>query len=209
VKSFLLSYVRAFVKYAQAALDHRHFIKTLSRFAIIINIKANELIKRAKLNPRINVTRLRKEILEQAKEFIRRFAELTRMRAPIPIKIAIADDHEVFKQGIETVLKFIPDMHLIITACNGVDLLEQLKINKPDVVLLDMRMPVMDGLSTLRELKKHYPRIKVLMLSINAASPDVEEALKIGADGYLLKSTDPAVICKMIRASCKPGLVAA
>ena len=209
MKSFFPSYVRAFVKYAQAALDHRNFIRTLSRFAIIINIKANELIKRAGLNPRINTTKLRKEILAQAREFIRKFAELTRMKAPIAIKVAIADDHEVFKQGMETALKFFPDINLIISACNGVDLLEQLKIHKPDVILLDLRMPVMDGLSTLRELKKLYPRIKVLILSMHAESPDVEEALRIGADGYLLKSYDPAIICKLIRASCKPGLMAA
>ena len=127
------------------------------------------------------------------------------MNVKVPIKIAIADDHDIFKQGIETVLNYFPDMDLMIKASNGLDLLEQIKNNQPDVVLLDLRMPVMDGLSTLLELKRLYHIIKVIILSMNSDSSDVQQALKMGADGYLFKGSDTNVISKAIRASCNAG----
>ena len=121
------------------------------------------------------------------------------MSAHNPIKVAIADDHKVFKEGIERILDNYPDMHLIIKAENGLDLLDHIKKSPPDVVLLDLRMPVMDGISTLAELKKYYPSIKVIVLTINVERPLIFEASKLEADAYLLKTAEPELIIKAIR----------
>ena len=115
------------------------------------------------------------------------------------IKVAIADDHAVFKQGIETVLSLFPDMDVIIKAENGSHLLDLIKDNEPDVILLDLRMPVMDGFSTLPELKKLYPKIKVIILTMNSDPEDVRKAMNLGANAYLLKSSDPGMISNTIR----------
>jgi DNA-binding NarL/FixJ family response regulator len=126
------------------------------------------------------------------------------MNVNVPIKIAIADDHDIFKEGIEMILNFIPDMNLMIKACNGRDLLDQIENNQPDVVLLDLRMPILDGFSTLKELKRLYHMIKVIILSMDGDSSQVQQALRMGADAHLLKSSDPTVIYKAIRESCTP-----
>ena len=115
------------------------------------------------------------------------------------IKVAIADDHSVFKQGIETVLSYSPGFNLMLKANNGADLLEKLKDNQPDVRLLDLRMPVMDGLTTLVELRKHYPMIKVVILSMNLDTSIIKEAIKLGANGHLLKTADPDTILNTLR----------
>ena len=206
MKSFYQSYVRAFIKFAQSEFDNSRFLKTLSRFALIISEKANELIARAAKNSRIDLEKLQKEIFQLGNEFMHKFADKLRLnRRNNPINIAIADDHNVFKQGMETVLGSFPEMNLMMNACNGRDLLEQIKSIKPDVVLLDLRMPVMDGLATLQELKKLY-NIKVIMLSADGNDSDIQHALRMGAHSYLLKSSDPMAICRAIRESCNPGV---
>ena len=116
-----------------------------------------------------------------------------------PIKIAIADDHAGFKQGIETVLNFSPDMKLIVKADHGADLLRLIKGNMPDVVLLDLQMPVLDGFATLPQIKNLYPGIKVIILTLNAEASEVANAFHLGADAYLLKTSDPEMITKTIR----------
>jgi len=117
----------------------------------------------------------------------------------LPIKVAITDDNAVFNQGMEILLKLSTDMEVVIKADNGAHLLQLIKNNQPDVILLDLRMPVLDGFSTLQELKKTYPRIKVIILTIDAEASDVRRALQIGADAYLLKSSDPEIITNKIR----------
>ena len=127
------------------------------------------------------------------------------MNPNVAIKVAIVDDHQMFKDGIEIILNYFPDIDLSIKACNGRDLLEQMKNNLPDVILLDLRMPVMDGLATLEEIKRLYFRIKVIILSMSADSSDVIQALWMGADSYLLKSSDPDLISKTIRETFRFG----
>ena len=117
----------------------------------------------------------------------------------VPIKVAITDDNAVFNQGMEILLKLSTDMDLIIKADNGADLLQCLKNDQPDVILLDLRMPVLDGFATLQELKKFYPRIKVIILTVDAEASDIRRALQNGADAYLLKSSDPEIITNKIR----------
>ena len=116
-----------------------------------------------------------------------------------PIKLALVDDHVAFQQGVETVLNYYPDMELIIKADNGAHLLHLMRNNIPDVILLDLRMPVMDGFETLAELKKLYPQIRVIVLTMNIDTLMITAAMGLGAYSYLLKSADPEDIAKTIR----------
>ena len=82
------------------------------------------------------------------------------------IKVAIADDHALFRAGVKTSLSSRRDVQMVAEAENGMQLLNLLKHIKPDVILLDIQMPVMDGLTALPEIKKLYPDVKVIMLSL-------------------------------------------
>lgn len=121
------------------------------------------------------------------------------MKISRPIKIAIADDHAIFKQGIEAVLKFSPDLKLVINADNGAHLLDLIKHNQPDVILLDLRMPVMDGIAVLPEIRKRYPAIPVIILSLLFDNTLISAATKMGANAYLSKTADPDTITSTIR----------
>src|SRR5215218_5103651 len=85
----------------------------------------------------------------------------------IVIKVAIADDHTLFRTGVKTSLSIRKDVQMVAEAENGMQLMNLLKHVKPDVILLDIQMPIMDGLTTLPEIKKLYPEMKVIMLSMN------------------------------------------
>lgn len=121
----------------------------------------------------------------------------------MPLDIAIADDHHLFKQGIEAIIKFTPDMNLVGKANNGEDLLELLGKSRPDVVLLDLRMPVMDGASTIPILKRRYPKLKIIVFTLIEDYKAINHALKIGAAAYLSKVSNPDVIIRTIRECCK------
>ena len=107
------------------------------------------------------------------------------------IKVGIADDHVLFKMGIKLALSAFKNISIVLDASNGLDLLEQLKTVHPDVILLDARMPDMDGQTTLPELIKFYPGIKVIMLSMNDDKSIAARFLQMGASSYLSKTDDP------------------
>src|ERR1700712_2233421 len=126
------------------------------------------------------------------------------MKAYLPreiIKIAIADDHKILKEGIKTVLSFYKDVEVIAEAENGKQLLNILLQIEPDVILLDLQMPVMDGITTLPEIRKNYPNIKVIILSMHNDVLIISKLLKNGAHSYLLKDSDPSTIYSTIK-SC-------
>lgn len=115
------------------------------------------------------------------------------------ISLAIADDHHIFKQGVASLIKFTPDINLVLNSNNGKELLESIKIKQPDVVLLDLKMPVMDGLTALPILKEKYPKVKVIILSLIDDHSTIKKALKNGADAFLSKNADPDLIFRTIR----------
>ncbi|OLY93616.1 two component transcriptional regulator, LuxR family [Cnuella takakiae] len=117
------------------------------------------------------------------------------------IRVIIADDHALFRTGVRTALSAHPEIKVIGEAQNGRHLLEQLPGMEPDVVLLDIQMPVMDGLATLPEIKKQYPGIKVIMLSMINDPSMVTRMMELGANGYLTKDSDPHIIFEAI-ATC-------
>lgn len=115
------------------------------------------------------------------------------------IKVAIADDHTLFRTGVKTSLSMRKDIQMVAEAENGMQLLNLLKHIKPDVILLDIHMPIMDGYSTLPEIKKLYPDMKVIMLSMNNDPSIITKMMEIGANSYLTKESDSEVIYQAIR----------
>ncbi len=121
------------------------------------------------------------------------------MNEPDIIKVAIADDHHLFRTGVRTTLSLRKDIQMVAEAENGMQLLNLLKHIKPDVVLLDIQMPIMDGLTTLPEIKKLYPDIKVIMLSMHNDHSMISKMMEIGANSYLTKESDSETIYRAIR----------
>ncbi|MER3497199.1 MAG: DNA-binding response regulator [Chitinophagaceae bacterium] len=115
------------------------------------------------------------------------------------IKVAIADDHALFRAGIKTSLSTRKDIQMVAEAENGMQLLNLLKHIQPDVVLLDITMPIMDGLATLPEIKRLYPNVKVIMLSMHNDHSMISRMMEIGANSYLTKESDSETIYQAIK----------
>jgi DNA-binding NarL/FixJ family response regulator len=114
------------------------------------------------------------------------------------IKVAIADDHKIFRKGVILSLRHFPHIKFVLEAENGEELLNQIEEAQPDVVLMDLRMPVKDGIEATKHISKHYPHIAVLVLTMHEDEKFVTHLMENGANGYLLKSTDPTEIKKAI-----------
>ncbi len=124
------------------------------------------------------------------------------MKKPEPngtIKVIIADDHVLFRAGVKTALSVKKDVELIAEADNGMQLLNLLKHMEPDVILLDIQMPIMDGIATLPEIRKLYPHVKVIILSMHNDHSMISKLMEIGANSYLTKNSDPENIYNAIR----------
>jgi DNA-binding NarL/FixJ family response regulator len=114
------------------------------------------------------------------------------------IKVAIADDHKIFRKGVILSLRHYSNIKFVLEADNGEDLLNQLDEAQPDVILMDLRMPVKDGIEATKFISKHYPKIAVIVLTMHEDDRFVTHLMENGANGYLLKSTDPSEIKKAI-----------
>ena len=115
------------------------------------------------------------------------------------IKVAIADDHALFRAGVKTALSVKKDVELIAEADNGMQLLNLLKHIEPDVILLDIQMPIMDGIQTLPEIKKIRPEAKVIILSMHNDHSMISKLMEIGANSYLTKNSDSETIYEAIK----------
>jgi DNA-binding NarL/FixJ family response regulator len=107
------------------------------------------------------------------------------------VKILIADAHYMFIRGIESILSDDETLQIVGTAQNGHDAFELAKQSEPDVVLMDVNLPIIDGLEVLRMISEQLPQTKVLLLTINEIEEQLFEALRLGAKGYLLKNLLP------------------
>ncbi len=115
------------------------------------------------------------------------------------IKVAIADDHALFRAGVKTALSVKKDVELIAEADNGMQLLNLLKHIEPDVILLDIQMPIMDGIQTLPEIRKIRPEAKVIILSMHNDHSMISKLMEIGAHSYLTKNSDSETIYEAIK----------
>ncbi|TDQ40834.1 response regulator transcription factor [Aureibacillus halotolerans] len=103
------------------------------------------------------------------------------------LKIIIADDQTLLRDGLKTILDLEQDMNVVATTVNGEDAIEAIKKENPHVVLLDIKMPIMDGIECLKQIKQFDPSIIVLMLTTFIEEHYIVESLTLGADGFLLK----------------------
>ena len=115
------------------------------------------------------------------------------------IKVVIADDHTLYRAGVKTALSIKKDVELIAEAENGAQLLTLLKHIEPDVILLDIQMPIMDGIQTLPEIRKIRPEAKVIMLSMHNDHSMISKLMEIGANSYLTKNSDSETIYQAIK----------
>jgi len=114
------------------------------------------------------------------------------------IKVAIADDHQIFRKGVILSLRHYANIQFVLEAGNGEELLKGIATTDTDVVLLDLRMPVKDGIETTKCLARDYPHIGVIILTMYEDERFVTHLMENGANGYLLKSADPAEIKRAI-----------
>ncbi len=105
------------------------------------------------------------------------------------IHISIADDHQLFRQGIKSILNTIDNFKVIHEAQDGNKLLEHMETEQPDVILMDINMPELDGIECARIIKKKNSKIKIIMLSMHADHETIQNAISSGIDGYLPKDT--------------------
>jgi len=103
------------------------------------------------------------------------------------IRILIADDHSMVREGLKQLLELEGDLEVVGEASNGIETLETIKLTKPDVLLLDVNMPVMNGLEILAKIKQEKISVKVLILTIHNEVEYLLKAVEIGCDGYILK----------------------
>ena len=123
----------------------------------------------------------------------------------MPIRVFIADDHKLFRLGHITILQYMEGVQVAGEAENGLVLLQSLNGNTTDIVLSDINMPEMDGLTALPLLLKEHPRIKVIMLSMHTGDNYVQQCIELGACGYLNKNADPEEIEEAIHSVHESG----
>jgi DNA-binding NarL/FixJ family response regulator len=121
------------------------------------------------------------------------------------IKVAIADDHKIFRKGVILSLRQYTNIKFILEADNGEDLIQAVTLEQPEVILMDLKMPVKDGIETTKYINKHFPAIKIIILTMYEDERFVGHLMDSGANGYLLKSTDPAEIKKAISDVMRTG----
>lgn len=115
------------------------------------------------------------------------------------INVIIADDHVLYRAGVITALSSKKDIKILAEADNGQHLLNLLKGIQPDVILLDIQMPIMDGIATLPEIKKLYPGIKIIMLTMMDDQSMITKLMELGANSYLTKTSDSEIIYEAIK----------
>ncbi|MCR5290295.1 MAG: response regulator transcription factor [Treponema sp.] len=115
------------------------------------------------------------------------------------IKVCIADDQQLIRESLKLWVESQPDFQVSGTAGDGIEVLEQLKVSLPDVILMDIRMPKLDGVQCTKKIKELYPQVKVIILTTFDDDDYVYNALKYGASGYLLKGIALEELCSAIK----------
>jgi DNA-binding NarL/FixJ family response regulator len=117
----------------------------------------------------------------------------------VPVRVLITDDHPVVREGLEFMLGLQDDIELVGTAGDGDETLTYVPVLRPDVVVLDMRLPGKDGAEVTEDLKQEHPDVKVLILTAEPDGDALRRALAAGADGFMLKTARPAELAAAIR----------
>jgi len=117
-----------------------------------------------------------------------------------PIRIMAADDHVLLRKGIAAIIASQPDMSLVAEASNGREAVEQYRTHRPDITLMDLQMPEMNGLDAMIAIRTEFPEARIIMLTTYTGDVQVLRAMKVGARGYLLKTLLDKELLETIRA---------
>jgi len=121
------------------------------------------------------------------------------MTDQVSIRVFSVDDHALLREGIAAIVNSQPDMSLVAQAANGFEAIQLFRMHKPDVTLMDLRLPDMSGIDALIAIKAEFPEARVIMLTTFEGDVDIQRALEAGARGYLLKSMPPETLADGIR----------
>lgn len=119
------------------------------------------------------------------------------------VRVLLVDDHGVVRQGMKLYLAADSSIEVVGEANNGQEALTQVEKLEPNVVIMDLLMPVMDGISAIREIKKHFPEVEIVAVTSVLEDKKVVDAVQAGAMGYLLKDTDAAALSEAIHAASR------
>jgi two-component system nitrate/nitrite response regulator NarL len=122
------------------------------------------------------------------------------MRSETDIRILLVDDQPLFRRALATLIAEQPHFSVVGEAENGLQAVEAAHALRPDVVLMDVEMPVMDGVEATRRIREELPAIKVVILTVSEADDHLFDAIRYGADGYLLKDLRPEQLYELMRA---------
>lgn len=120
-------------------------------------------------------------------------------------KVLLVEDHVVLRQGLKALFAEEPDIHIVGEADDGRSALQQIPEVEPNVVLIDISMPGLNGIEATRQIRQYYPEIKVVVLSMHANEEYVLQMLQAGASGYVLKQSDSSELLIAIRAALSDG----
>ena len=116
----------------------------------------------------------------------------------MPVKVLLVDDHPIVRQGLRNLLQTEPAFTVVGEAGDGIEGLDMIHRLKPDVLIVDLMMPGLNGLDIIKQAIKQWPRLRIVVLSMQSADSYVVEALNCGASGYVLKETGPSEIIQAI-----------
>ncbi len=123
------------------------------------------------------------------------------------ISVLLVDDHALMREGLRQLLELEQDMNIIGEAVDGFDALHKIRQLRPEVVLMDISLPVLDGIAVTRQVTQEFPTIAVVMLTMYRQQQQVVQAMKSGAKGYLLKSASSREVARTIRAVYEGGML--
>lgn len=122
------------------------------------------------------------------------------------MRVAIVDDQKLFRGGLKMILSEDPSINVVFEASNGKQFFERFAFEPVNVVILDVEMPVMDGIETLKRLQQHHPDVKVLMLTMHDSDRLINHLMQCGASGFLLKDEDPEVVRTAVNRVASEGV---
>src|SRR5262250_507501 len=121
------------------------------------------------------------------------------MSTPKKIRVFSVDDHPLLHEGLATIIRSQPDMVLAAEASTGKDAIRQFREHRPDVTLMDLRLPDMSGIDAMIAIRSEFPEARIVVLTTFAGDVEIQRALEVGARGYILKSMPPKELLEVIR----------